>query len=75
MIKNAADLLAGTIKTLSARAPAIVASAADALGSVKLSLHFGDGSHAWLHRQHSRLLVRKRTLQGLAWKFTSMTAH
>jgi geranylgeranyl diphosphate synthase, type II len=59
VIENAADLFVGIVQTLSSRAPAIVASAAHALGPVKLCLHFGDGSQAWLHREHSRLLVGK----------------
>lgn len=56
-IDSAAALLAATVEELSNRAPAIVAAAAHQLGEVHLGLHFGDGSHAALTAQHSRLRV------------------
>ena len=43
---TAAALLVATVETIAGRAPAVVAAAAQALGAVRLALHFGDGSHA-----------------------------
>ena len=57
-IENAAQLLAVTVEELSRRAPAIVAAAAEQLGSIVLGLHFGDDSHAELRAQHSRLIAQ-----------------
>lgn len=57
MTESAAHLLADTVAELSKRAPAIVAAAAQEMAGVVLGLHFGDGSHATLAPQHSRLLV------------------
>jgi len=56
-IDRAADLLVATVDALSARAPAIVAAAAHELRDIRLSLHFGDGTHATLSRDHSRLVT------------------
>lgn len=56
-IDSAAGLLVATIEALAQRAPAIVAAAAHQLHGIVLSLHFGDGSHAALRSQHSRLLA------------------
>jgi geranylgeranyl diphosphate synthase type II len=56
-IDSAAALLVATIETIGARAPAIMAAAARELDAVRLALHFGDGSHAGLHREHSRLVA------------------
>jgi geranylgeranyl diphosphate synthase, type II len=55
---SAAQLLVDTVDALSRRAPAIAAAAAHQLGAIVLSLHFGDGSHAELRAEHSRLLPR-----------------
>ncbi len=55
---SAAGLMVATVETIAARAPAVVAAAAQALGTVRLALHFGDGSHAGLHAQHSRLIAQ-----------------
>lgn len=57
-IENSAQLLAVTVQELSRRAPAIVAAAAQQMGDIVIGLHFGDGSHAELHTQHSRLIVQ-----------------
>jgi len=57
-IENAAQLMVATVEALAARAPAIVAAAAQELGGVQLGLHFGDRSQAHLVRQHSRLVAR-----------------
>ena len=54
---TAAALMVATVETVAARAPAVVATAAQALGSVRLALHFGDGSHAGLRAHHSRLIA------------------
>jgi geranylgeranyl diphosphate synthase type II len=54
---NAAALLVGTVDTVGARAPAVMAAAAQALGGVVLALHFGDGSQAGLRAHHSRLIA------------------
>ncbi len=55
---SAAALLVATVQTVASRAPAVIASAAQALGAVRLALHFGDGSQAALWAVHSRLLVQ-----------------
>lgn len=55
---SAAALLVATVQTVASRAPAVIASAAQALGGVRLALHFGDGSQAALWALHSRLLVQ-----------------
>jgi geranylgeranyl diphosphate synthase type II len=60
---TAATLLVATVDALASRAPAIVAAAAQQLGTVMLSLHFGDGSHASLQRQHSRLIARSERVK------------
>ena len=57
-IDNAAQLFVETVHALSSRAPAIVAAAARELAGVVLGLHFGDGSHAELRPQQSRLLAQ-----------------
>lgn len=57
MAIDAADVLVGTVEALSGHAPAIVAAAARELGSVRLMLHFGDGSEASLIAEHSRLIA------------------
>jgi geranylgeranyl diphosphate synthase, type II len=54
---TAAALLVATVETIAGRAPAVVAAAAQALGAVRLALHFGDGSHAGLRAHHSRLIA------------------
>ena len=56
-IESMAELLVQTVDSLARRAPSIVAAAAHQLGSIRLSLHFGDGSYGTLHAQHSRLLA------------------
>ena len=56
---TAARLLVDTVEALSGRAPAIAAAAGRQLGSIILSIHFGDQSHATLTAQHSRLLARE----------------
>ena len=48
MALSAADVLVDTMKALGRRAPAIVAAAGHELGSLRLLLHFGDGTHALL---------------------------
>ena len=55
---SAAALLVATVQAVASRAPAVIASAAQALGAVRLALHFGDGSQAALWAVHSRLLVQ-----------------
>lgn len=54
---SSAALLVATVETIGARAPAVMAAAAHELAAVHLALHFGDGSHASLHREHSRLVA------------------
>jgi geranylgeranyl diphosphate synthase type II len=56
-VESAAALLAATVTSLQARAPAIVAAAAHELEGIVLGLHFGDGSHAELRPEQSRLLA------------------
>jgi geranylgeranyl diphosphate synthase type II len=58
---SAAQLFVDIIEALSRRAPAIVATAAHQLQTLSLGLHFGDGSEAELHAQHSRLLASTST--------------
>jgi geranylgeranyl diphosphate synthase type II len=58
-VDDAASLLVATVDTVAARAPAIVAAAARELGTVRLALHFGDGSSARLAAQHSRLIAER----------------
>ena len=55
---SAAALLVATVQAVASRAPAVIASAAQALGAVRLALHFGDGSQAALWAVHSRLLMQ-----------------
>lgn len=55
---TAAALLVATVETIAARSPAVVAAAAQALGGVRLALHFGDGTQAGLHALHSRLVAQ-----------------
>ena len=43
-VENAADLLAQTVEVLVGRTPSIAAAAAGELGSIVLTLHFGDSS-------------------------------
>jgi geranylgeranyl diphosphate synthase, type II len=57
--RRGAQLLVETVQILSRRAPAIVAAAAQQLGNINLSLHFGDGTHAELRAEHSRLMARE----------------
>ncbi|MGH2537019.1 MAG: polyprenyl synthetase family protein [Candidatus Promineifilaceae bacterium] len=57
MAYSAAELFVDTVEALARRAPAIAAAAAHQLGAITLSLHFGDGSHAVLQAEHSRLLT------------------
>lgn len=57
-IDSAAKLLVATVDSLGARAPAIVAAAAQELSGIVLGLHFGDRSQAELAGRHSRLLCR-----------------
>jgi len=59
-IADAAALLVATVETIGSRAPAVMAAAAQALGEVRLALYFGDGSHAGLQREHSRLVAAAR---------------
>ena len=54
---SAATLMVATVDTVGARAPAVMAAAAQALAGVTLALHFGDGSQASLRAQHSRLIA------------------
>jgi geranylgeranyl diphosphate synthase type II len=56
----AARLLVDTVEALAARAPAVMAAAALQLREIVLGLHFGDGSHAELRAEHSRLLAAPR---------------
>ena len=56
-IDSAACVLVETVNALAVRAPAIIAAAAQQLKGITLGLHFGDGSHAVLRAQHSRLLA------------------
>lgn len=56
-IESAAQLLVETVASLSSRAPAIVAAAAQELHGIRLSLHFGDASDARLEARQSRLLA------------------
>lgn len=57
---SAAALLVATVDAVGAHAPAVMAAAAAELDAVRLALHFGDGSHAGLHREHSRLIAVAR---------------
>lgn len=50
-----ADVFTATVRELTQRAPAIVASAAAELGAIVLGLHFGDGTVSSLEAHHSRL--------------------
>lgn len=54
---SAAALLDATVQAVAARAPAVIAASAQALGAVRLALHFGDGSQGALWAVHSRLEV------------------
>ncbi len=56
-VDSTAALLVATVEAIGARAPAVMAAAARELAGVHLALHFGDGSHAGLHREHSRLIA------------------
>jgi len=56
-IDSAAQLLVATVTSLSSRAPAIVAAAAQELQGIRLSLRFGDASDALLEARQSRLLA------------------
>ncbi len=55
---SAADVLVDTVAALSRRAPAIVAAAGVQLGSIRLLLHFGDGTHALLSDGRGLLAAR-----------------
>lgn len=57
-IRSAAQLLVETVQSLSSRAPAIAAAAAHQMNGIILNLHFGDGSQAGLHSQHSHLIAQ-----------------
>lgn len=54
---HGARLLVDTVETLSERAPAVVAAAAEEMRGIRLALRFGDGSSASLEARHSRLLA------------------
>lgn len=56
-IDSAADLLAQTVNVLVRRTPSIAAAAACELGSIVLTLHFGDGSEAVLAAHLNTLVV------------------
>lgn len=60
---SAAALLVATVQAVASRAPAVIAAAAQALGPVRLALHFGDGSHGALWAAHSRLEVRASAIE------------
>lgn len=55
--KSGAQLLVETVDALARRAPAVIAAAAQQMGDITLGLHFGDGSHGLLRRDHSRLIA------------------
>jgi geranylgeranyl diphosphate synthase, type II len=57
VIEGTAGLLVATIDELSSSAPAIIAAAAHEMAGITLSLHFGDGTHAALRQQNSRLIA------------------
>ncbi len=59
---SAAALLDATVRAVAGRAPAVIAAAAQALGAVRLALHFGDGSLGGLWAVHSRLEVQLTAL-------------
>jgi geranylgeranyl diphosphate synthase, type II len=59
---SAAALLVATVQAVAGRAPAVIAAAAQALGTVRLALHFGDGSQGALWAVHSRLEVQAHTI-------------
>lgn len=63
-IQSAADLLARTVETLVRQTPSLAAEAARELGSVALTLHFGDGTHAALSARHNSLLVTTGLTEG-----------
>jgi geranylgeranyl diphosphate synthase type II len=63
-VANAAGLLASTVEILVRRTPSIAADAARELGSVVLSLHFGDGTDATLQAHHNSLRVTSGAIQG-----------
>jgi geranylgeranyl diphosphate synthase type II len=60
-VENAADLLAQTVEVLVGRTPSIAAAAAGELGSIVLTLHFGDSSHATLRTRLNSLIVTRDT--------------
>ena len=60
---SAAALLVATVQEVAGRAPAVIAAAAQALGGVRLALHFGDSSQGALWAVHSRLEVRAHTVE------------
>ena len=62
---SAAALMVATIETLTRRAPAIVAAAGTELGTVRLVIHFGDGTRAALFC-HGGLLVCEPTAESSA---------
>lgn len=59
---TSAALLAATVQAVARRAPAVIAAASQALGAVRLALHFGDGSEGALWAVHSRLEVRTNAI-------------
>ncbi|MGH3116967.1 MAG: hypothetical protein ACRDQ2_07600, partial [Gaiellales bacterium] len=63
-VRSAADLLARTVETLVRRTPSIAAEAARELGSVTLTLHFGDATHAALMARHNSLVVTQGLTEG-----------
>jgi geranylgeranyl diphosphate synthase type II len=63
-VDSAAALLVATVQSLSSRAPAVIAAAAQALGHVRVALHFGDGSQGALWAVHSRLEVKACMIEG-----------
>jgi geranylgeranyl diphosphate synthase, type II len=63
-IQSAAELLARTVETLVRQTPSLAAEAARELGSVALTLHFGDGTHAALTARHNSLVVARGLIEG-----------
>jgi geranylgeranyl diphosphate synthase type II len=57
VIETTAQLMVDTVGELSLRTPAIIAAAAHEMAGITLSLHFGDGTHAELRSERSRLFA------------------
>jgi len=55
--------MVATIDALARRAPAVVAAAAAELGEIRLSLHFGDGSHASLLAAQGGLRASRKRMR------------